>query len=150
MWNSNRSLKLSCICTRLVMVLVVVSGAALPYLMDIYLSNGPHYITEIDMKPFMIILYLCCIPALIALFSLDRLLANIKKEEVFIDKNVVYLRIISWCCFGVAVLVVMAGYYYYLFYFVAIVAAFIGLILRVVKNVIDQAVIIKAENDFTI
>ncbi|MPM58796.1 hypothetical protein SDC9_105629 [bioreactor metagenome] len=44
----------------------------------------------------------------------------------------------------------MAGYYYLLFYFVAIVAAFIGLILRVVKNVIDQAITIKAENDFTI
>ena len=111
MWNSNKSLQLSCICTRFVMVLVVVCAAALPYLIDIYLSIGPHYISEMDMGPFMVILYACCIPALAALFNLDRLLRNIKKEEVI---------------------------------------AFIGLILRVVKNVIEQAVIIKAENDFTI
>ncbi|QAT42197.1 DUF2975 domain-containing protein [Aminipila luticellarii] len=150
MWNSNKSLQLSCICTRFVMVLVVVCAAALPYLIDIYLSIGPHYISEMDMGPFMVILYACCIPALAALFNLDRLLRNIKKEEVFTDKNVTCLRRISWCCFGAAVLVVMAGYYYFLFYFVAVVIAFIGLILRVVKNVIEQAVIIKAENDFTI
>lgn len=150
MWNSNKSLKLSCICTRLVMVLVIVCAAALPYLIDLYLSIGPHYLSEMDIKPFMIILYACCVPALAALYSLDRLLANIKRENIFTDKNVAYLRGISWCCFGVAVLVVMAGYYYFLFYFVAIVAAFIGLILRVVKNVIEQAVIIKTENDFTI
>ncbi len=150
MWNSNKSLKLSCICTRLVMLLVILCAAALPYLMDIYLSFGTYYIREMNIKPFIVILYACCVPALAALFSLDRLLENIKKEEVFIEKNVSYLRMISWCCFGVAVLVVMAGYYYFLFYFVAVVAAFIGLILRVVKNVIQQAIIIKAENDFTI
>nr|WP_315025281.1 DUF2975 domain-containing protein [uncultured Aminipila sp.] len=150
MWNSNKSLQLSCICTRLVMVLVVACAIALPYLIDIYLSIGPYYISDINTKPFMTILYVCCIPALAALFSLDRLLVNIKKEEIFIKKNVAHLRSISWCCFGVAILVAMAGYYYFLFYFVAIVVAFIGLILRVVKNVIDQAVSIKAENDFTI
>ncbi|QHI71736.1 DUF2975 domain-containing protein [Aminipila terrae] len=150
MWNSNKSLKLSCICTRLVMALVLVCAAALPYLVDLYLSIGPHYLSEMDIKPFMIILYACCVPALAALYSLDRLLANIKREDIFTDKNVAYLRAISWCCFGVAVLVAMAGYYYFLFYFVAIVAAFIGLIVRVVKNVIEQAVIIKTENDFTI
>lgn len=150
MWNSNKSLQLSCICTRLVMVLVVACAIALPYLMDIYQSIGIYYVNEINTKIFMIILYVCCIPALTALYSLDRLLVNIKKEDVFITKNVAYLRTISWCCFGVAILVAMAGYYYLLFYFVAIVAAFIGLILRVVKNVIDQAITIKAENDFTI
>lgn len=150
MWNSNKSLQLSCICTRLVMVLVVACAIALPYLMDIYQSIGIYYVNEINTKIFMIILYVCCIPALAALYSLDRLLVNIKKEDVFITKNVAYLRTISWCCFGVAILVAMAGYYYLLFYFVAIVAAFIGLILRVVKNVIDQAITIKAENDFTI
>lgn len=150
MWNSNKSLQLSCICTKLVIVLVIVCAVTLPYLMDIYQSFSKYYITGIDMKPFMFILYLCCIPALIALFNLDKLLINIKKEEVFIDKNVTYLRAISWCCFGVATLVAIAGYYYIIFYFVAVVAAFIGLILRIVKNVIEQAVLIKAENDFTI
>lgn len=150
MWNSNKSLKLSCFCNRLVMFLVLLCAITLPYLMDRYQTFAKYYISEIDVKPFMLILYLCCIPALSALFNLDRLLINIKKEKVFTNKNVTYLRRISWCCFGVGLLLVIAGYYYFLFYFVAIIAAFIGLILRVVKNVIEQAVYIKAENDFTI
>jgi hypothetical protein len=98
----------------------------------------------------MAIMYICCVPALIALYSLDRLLANISNEDVFIPKNVGYLRRISWCCFAVAGMVALAGYYYYVFFLGAIMAAFIGLILRVVKNVIEQAVNIKAEYDFTI
>ncbi|QIB68660.1 DUF2975 domain-containing protein [Aminipila butyrica] len=150
MWNSNKSLKLSCICTRLVMVLVVACGAALPYLMELYQSRGPYYLTQMELKPLAILLYACCVPGLAALFRLDRLLYNIKREQVFIEKNVAHLRAISWCCFLVALLLLLAGYYYPLFYFVTLVAAFIGLILRVVKNVIEQAVLLKAENDFTI
>ena len=33
---------------------------------------------------------------------------------------------------------------------VVIAAAFFGLILRVIKNVFEQAIVIKEENDFTI
>lgn len=150
MWNSNKSLKLSCICTRLVMLLVVVCAALLPKMVNRYIIFNNYYTEGINMTPLMVLLYLCCIPALAALFSLDRLLGNIKNEQVFTNTNVKYLRIISWCCFVVAVLIVAAGHYYFILYFVAVVAAFIGLIVRVVKNVIEQAALIKAENDFTI
>jgi hypothetical protein len=85
-----------------------------------------------------------------ALFYLDRLLANIKKKEVFIVKNVKYLRRISWCCFVVAALLLTGAYSTFLLFLMAVAAAFMGLILRVVKNVIEQAVIIKEENDLTI
>ncbi|WP_245570854.1 DUF2975 domain-containing protein [Anaerovorax odorimutans] len=118
--------------------------------MDRYVNLIGWNIDAPNVTRFMIILYACCIPALTALVSLDRLLANIKREDVFIQKNVLYLRIISWCCFSVAFILLFAGYYYLLFIVVAIVTAFIGLILRVVKNVIEQAVIMKIENDFTI
>ena len=150
MWNSNRSLQLSRICTKIVMGLVIVCAALLPYMMEIYKDYSSYYMETTELKPFMAILYSCCIPALVALFSLDRLLANISKEQIFIHHNVKYLRIISWCCFIVAALVALAGYYYYVFFLGAIMAAFMGLILRVVKNVIEQAVFLKAENDFTI
>ncbi|MBN7773518.1 DUF2975 domain-containing protein [Clostridium aminobutyricum] len=150
MWNSNKSLQLSRICTKLVMVLVVVCAILLPYLIDIYRVYSSYYTEDTTVKPFMAILYSCCVPALIALFSLDRLLTNISREQVFTGRNVGYLRRISWCCFAVAGMVAVAGYYYYVFFFGAIMAAFMGLILRVVKNVIEQAMLIKAENDYTI
>lgn len=82
------------------------------------------------------------------LFSLDRLLANIRKKDVFINRNVKHLRVISWCSFAVSVILFISGVYYLLFLLIAVAAAFFGLILRVVKNVIEQAVAIKNENDF--
>lgn len=150
MWNSNKSLILSCICTKLVIVLVVVCALSLSKMMELYQDMSMFYIEVNSVKVLSLILYACCVPALAALFSLDRMLSNIKQGHVFVQKNARYLRIISWCCFGVAVLSALAGYYYLLFFFVAAVVAFIGLILRVVKNVIEQAIYIKAENDFTI
>lgn len=150
MWNSFKSVKLSSICTKLVMVLVIFLAAALPYMMQVYVKFVGWNMGEKDVIVFMILLYCCCIPALVALVCLDRLLAHIKKEEVFTLKNVTLLRIISWSCFAVAIILLFATYYYMFFVVVAIVAAFVGLVLRVVKNVIEQAAIIKIENDFTI
>jgi hypothetical protein len=95
--------------------------------------------------------YACCVPALIALFCLDCLLANIMKDAVFTEENVKALRLISWCCFAEAfILAATALYFAPILLAVAVVAAFFGLILRVVKNVIDAAVALKSENDFTI
>jgi hypothetical protein len=95
--------------------------------------------------------YACCVPALVALFRLDRLLSNIMKDLVFTEENVRALRVISWCCFAEALILTVAALYFApIIFAVAAVAAFFGLILRVVKNVIDAAVALKSENDFTI
>lgn len=99
---------------------------------------------------FLLTVYACCVPALYALYCLDRLLANIKKKEIFIEKNVKFLRRISWCCFAVSALILIAALSSFLLFIGAIAAAFMGLILRVVKNVIEQAMILKDENDLTI
>ena len=40
--------------------------------------------------------------------------------------------------------------YYIPFFFVAIAAGFVGLIVRVIKNVFAEAIALKDENDFTI
>jgi hypothetical protein len=85
-----------------------------------------------------------------ALVCLHILLSNIKKEKVFIAGNVKLLRTISWCCFAAAFVMVFAAKYYLLLGLTAVAIAFIGLILRVVKNVIEEAVRIKTENDLTI
>ena len=60
------------------------------------------------------------------------------------------LRRCSWCCMAVAAicLVFTAALFYFLL--VAAAAAFIGLILRVIKNVFQQALALKEENDYTI
>ena len=85
------------------------------------------------------------------LWLLDRLLSNIRKEEIFIPQNVAYLRGISWACFAMCLpCLLIAVYGSQTFLFVMVAAAFMGLILRVVKNVIEAAVLIKEENDYTV
>ncbi|HML38499.1 MAG TPA: DUF2975 domain-containing protein [Bacillota bacterium] len=148
MWNPGKSVQASSICTKIVIVLVICAAFAAPFMVKgyaAYAGKNPNLI-----GPLLATIYAGTVPGLIALFSLDRLLANIKKKNVFIEKNVKYLRVISWCSFAVSAILFISGFYYLLFLVVAVAAAFFGLILRVVKNVIEQAVAIKNENDFTI
>ena len=150
MWNSMKSVQLSLICTKIVIAFIVVCAVALPFMLERYLAIMVIPMNLTDLHPFMVILYLCCVPAMTALICLHMLLGNIKKEEIFIPKNVNLLRLISWCCFLAALIMMFAFRFYIVFGFVAVAIGFIGLILRVVKNVIEEAMIIKNENDFTI
>ncbi len=94
--------------------------------------------------------YPCAVFAYITLYSLLRLLFNIKNDTIFSRSNVVYLRRISWCCLAVSLITFIGGVQYLPFLFVAFAAAFVGLMLRVVKNVMQNAAEIKAENELTI
>lgn len=94
--------------------------------------------------------YPCSLFAYITLYSLLKLLFNIKADKIFIPANVNFLRIISWCCFIVSFITLIGGVFYIPFCCVAIAAAFVGLMLRVVKNVMQNAVEIKSENELTI
>lgn len=78
------------------------------------------------------------------------LLNRVRHEQVFTDRSVACLRLLSWCCIGEAVCFFFVGYYFRFSYAVSFAAFFIGIALRVVKNVIEEATAIKAENDFTI
>ncbi len=152
MWNHNRSVILSSICTKLVILLVIVFAFAAPSMVNY--SLGYEEIKDPGVhRSILTAIYACCVPALAALFCLDRLLANIKKKEVFIPRNVRFLRWISWCCFAVSIILFVAAFSTpptFFFFIVAVAAGFFGLILRVVKNVIEQAMILKDENDLTI
>lgn len=148
MWTPNKSVILSSICTK-----IVIAAAICFVIFASDLTGSYIEYTGIDLEiqnSLLPTIYACSVPSLIALFCLDRLLSNIKKDEVFTEKNVKYLRIISWCCFAVSAVMLVSGLYYIFFLSITAAAAFFGLILRVVKNVIEKAMIIKNENDFTI
>lgn len=147
MWNAKKSVTLSLICNRLVMAAVVAVGFGTPWLVNtyvVYWNKRPDVA-----QPLMVTLFGSCIVAFVALMCLDKLLRNIRGNQVFIRENVILLRRISWCCFGVA-LILFCSYYYLFFLIAGIAGAFIGLILRVVKNVIEEAIVLKNESDLTI
>lgn len=87
---------------------------------------------------------------LTALLSLARLLHNLNRNRIFVAQNVTCLRLISWCCFGVALVFLVLAWFRSLGLLVAFAAAFFGLILRVLKNVFARAVALQDEADYTI
>jgi len=100
--------------------------------------------------PTLIILYISAIPAFTADISLFLLLRQCKIGAVFNGRSVALIRLISWCCFAEAVMFVGLAFYYLVGVLMAFVFLFMGLIVRVVKNVIEEAVFLKEENDLMI
>ena len=99
----------------------------------------------------MVLDYLLLVPVAVANGFLVKLLLLVRRHLVFTDGAVACLRTISWCCFVEAGLFVVNGVLFFgIDLVLAFVAGFLGLVLRVVKNVIEEAVALKAENDFTI
>lgn len=148
MWTPTKSVHLSCWVTKFCILAVFVIDLTAPYLFShylIYAGRMPELLTRL-----LLLIYACSAPALVALFVLHRLLTNIRRGQVFIPGNVKCLRTLSWCCFAAAAILLVFGFQYVLFLLMTFAAVFFGLILRVVKNVIEEAVLLKQENDYTI
>ena len=146
-WTSEKSLKLSRILTIAVLAFAVIILFLIPIITVWYDSVSGK---EPIMPVLTVCFYLCDILAVIALWELHILLRNISKQELFTDRNTRCVRIISWCCFGVAAVFALLTFWRLLALLVAFIAAFAGLILRVVKNMLAAAAELREENDFTI
>lgn len=147
-WSGKKSLVLSLWTVRILIVALFAVMIALPHLITEYLDYAGR--PDSLLAPTLVALYLVAVIALVVLFSLQRLLYNIKLDEVFTPENVRILRLLSWCCFAVAVIFALLGIAYLFSLLIAAAAVFIALILRVLKNVFSIAVELKAENDYTI
>ena len=155
MWNRKRSVTLSIVVSFVFVAILTAAIFGGPWLVKTWFTvyrgwtDGGEAMRNMSTL-FAACFYPCAVFAYITLYSLIKLLFNIKKEEIFIDKNVKYLRRISWCCFAVAFITLIGGVFYIPFLFVSAAAAFVGLMLRIVKNVMQNAVEINAENELTI
>lgn len=147
MWSAKKSILLSKICTAVVFTVALFCIVTVPWLDWFLFATG---IEQPFYGLFVATLELGGVLALFLLAQLFTLLKNIGRDEVFTKSNVNLLRYISWCCFAGAIITFASGFYYVPWFFVAAAAGFVGLIVRVVKNVIAKAVIIKEENDLTV
>ena len=157
-YNSQKSTKLTLAITCIFCVLL---GAlmiwAYPFLIW-YLGAGRMG----DILFLLCVFYICCPAAWIALLSIIKLLMNISKGEIFVFANVRSMKILSWCCAFVSAVGFVAGFLslpffshvsgllYLTFFIVSLGAAFMMLILRVLKNIMAKATEIKNENELTI
>ncbi|MGI5997827.1 MAG: DUF2975 domain-containing protein [Lutispora sp.] len=149
MWNDKKSITLSKFCVLAFSAMLIGIALSAPWIVNRFLDFSRADLVGKE-NFFLSTIYSGSIPAAVLLYCLYRLLHSIEHEEVFISANVEYLRRISWCCFAGAIICFASTPYYFPWIFVAVAAAFMGLIVRVIKNIIAQAVELKNESEYTI
>lgn len=148
-WNSERSVHLSKVFTVISMVALAAVLIFAPQLVK-WLKGFSTSAQKGQTPLFLATLYIGGAIGAVLLVQLFMLLQNISKNQVFLAQNVGFLRGISWCCMFGGLVAVASGIYYFPWALVGLAALFIGLIVRVVKNVFAQALALKEENDYTI
>ena len=92
-----------------------------------------------------------CVPvALFALWTMDRLVGNVLKKQVFVTENVSLIRRIRWCCAGVSGLCIVPAWFYPPLWLMVVIMAFLALVVSLVKNIMAAAVELREENDLTV
>lgn len=155
MWNKDKSLILSRILTFAAAFVALFAAFFIPTIADWYKYEMTYEAESLLQRstmylPMCITLYVCDALALAALWNLNSLLRNIGRNEVFVSKNTVCLRRISWICMLAGLALIIFGLWSIIFMVFGMCAVMFGLIMRVLKNVFEKAVEIKSENDFTI
>ena len=149
MWDDSKSLLLSKICVIVFMALLLLCAVLAPLIVErlMWMSALAH---SAGKRLFLATIYTGCIPAGTLLVLLYVLLRRIGGGAVFVRETSACLRYISWCCFSGVVICLASALYYVPWLAVAVAAAFMGLIVRVIKNVIEKAVSLQDDADFTI
>ncbi len=136
-------------------VIVCVCAAVMPLLCrSLLAAKGemtPGFtVSGAEYALILVLAYLLLLLMGIADYFTLRLLFRVRKGIVFTDATVICFRRISWCCVLASVLFAVLGIWFTISFGVAFMAFFVGLCLRVVKNVLEEANAIKDENDLTI
>ena len=103
-----------------------------------------------DTVLLIICLYVCNVPGFMLLWCMDKLLRNLRQWKVFDGDNVGLLKNISICCFVVSIISLSLCSRIYFLGIVALMTAFMGLIVRIIKNVFSSAIAMRSELDLTV
>ena len=150
--SKKASVNLSLILSTLFFIGLIVGAVAMPTFVNSMIDliyNGNTF-PAFDKALCLLAAYLILAVCMVADCVIFALLKTVKDDNVFTPKSVALIRAISWCCFLVGALFLAVGYYFELAFLIAFAAMFLGLCIRVVKNVIEQATEIKCENDLTV
>lgn len=149
MWSNHRSVVLSQLSVLAFSILLLMVAISAPWLVRWLVGFSRADLRGVESYLYTTI-YTGIAPATVLLYSLHKLLKHISGGMVFIAENVELLRHISWSCFAGAAVCLISTLYYIPWLLLGIAAAFMGLIVRVVKNVVAQAVALQDEVDQTV
>lgn len=147
-WTGKKSIYLSTVLVWVLLAVLVVCAVAAPFAVRFFswlISDERGTLTLIYGTT-----YLSLAIGFVACFKLMSLLGNIRKEQVFIEANVSNLRWLSWLCFAVSLLYLVTGCFWPPALIIFFAAAFFGLLLRIIKNVFEAAIVLREENEGTI
>ena len=140
MWDNSKSLLLTTWWMRIAIVVWCILGIAVPTLF---------FMQQISFD-ILILFGLLFVPILLAFYGLHKMLSNIQRGVIFSVQNTASLRLVSWACFFAAIFLLIAAFKWPVLIFASGVIGFLGLFVRVIKNMLSEAIVIKEENDFTI
>lgn len=146
--KKDRSTITSFVCVIIFSVVLLAIAFTAPRLTRVFMEffNRP----ETVFIPIVATFY-CVFPfAAAVLLCLGVLLANIINGKVFISQNVKLLRAISVFLFIATIIFFVSSFHMPSFWLLTVCAAFMVLIVRVVKNCFAAAVILKDESELTI
>jgi len=150
-WDPRKSATLSIVVTCAGLATAV---ACYPLMMRILRSMLPANIyAESGVLHAAAVLYTCLTIGVVALLYLLRLLIDIRRGDVFTTDAVRRLRVISYCGFAIMLTCAIGSFFTgqgLFFWFLAVAAGFLGLLMRVIKNVIESARLLKEDADYTI
>ncbi len=150
-WNRMRSILLSKIIIITFGIILLFFDIRGYWIIGYLLRMSPaNMFADIAHPALMVYLYVCSLPAFVVLVQLYTLLVRITKGDIFTTKNVACLRLVSWCCIFVGIISTFLVVVWPSVALVALAAGLAGLILRIVKNVFEQAVDMKDELDYTV
>ena len=146
--RSETSTRITLWVNRFITALLCVLIFIMPKILDWYVQVRP--LGRPGATAILVGFYVCAPVVLYALWVIDRLLGNILAGRVFVADNVRRIRQLRWCCAGVSLVCLPAAVFYLPLIFLAVIMAFLALVISVVKNVMAAAVELREENDLTI
>lgn len=149
MWNSEKSIGLSKAFIWIFLGLLVILLFSASTVVSYFIEFSRADLSTVKAL-FVWTIYIGSIPAMVLLVSLLKLIRRIECGDVFTHENVKLLRHISWSCFSGTLVACTSMFYYAPWIFIAIASAFMGLVVRIIKNAFSQAVALKEEVDYTI
>ena len=149
-WTHQKSGMLSKAFVYFFALLMLILDVACPWGVSFLKEHTQILDSPLEGTLLIVSVYLCSIPAWITLWSLRRILHRIQKGEVFTEANTKDMRRTSWCCMMVAAICLVSAIFFPTLSVIAAASAFMGLIVRIVRDAFRQAVSMKDELDFTV
>lgn len=140
MWDHSKSLLLTAWWMRIALVVWCALAVVLPVLF---------FLQKLSFD-ILILFGVLFVPLLLAFYGLHKMLSNIQQGIIFSAENTASLRLVSWACFFAAVFLLAAALHWPILIVASGVIGFLGLFVRVIKNMLSEAILLKEENDFTI